>query len=86
MAACGTCGMDGVIEAQCQLCGGLIIDTKEGNNLQKNTLIFDEKNEKSSKLIFENTNQTFSLPFGINNAQQYAISISIPFGIELAPK
>ncbi|MBT3641574.1 MAG: hypothetical protein HOJ64_04880 [Euryarchaeota archaeon] len=86
MVACGTCGMDGVIESNCQLCGGLIIDAKGANNLLQKTLIIDEKNEKSSKLKFENINQTFSLPFGIDNAPQYAISISIPFGIELAPK
>jgi hypothetical protein len=86
MAACGTCGMVGIFEAQCQFCGGLIIDAKDTNNLIKKPLIFDGKNEKSSKLNSESINETFSLPFGIDNAPQYAISISIPFGIELAPK
>ena len=78
--------MDGIIEEQCQFCGGLIIDGMGTDNLLKNDLKIDEKNEKSSKINYENINQTFLLPFGIDNAPQYAISISIPFGIELAPK
>lgn len=86
MAVCNTCGMDGIIEAQCQFCGGLIIDDVDVQNQQINDLKIDENNQNSSKLNYENINQTFPLPFGIDNAPQYAISISIPFGIELAPK
>jgi hypothetical protein len=78
--------MDGIIQAQCQFCGGLITEVIGTNDVVKTDLKKGEKFEKSSKLNYENVNQMFPLPFGIDNAPQYAISISIPFGIELAPK
>ncbi|MGY8691965.1 MAG: hypothetical protein ACKVHF_03270 [Candidatus Poseidoniales archaeon] len=86
MPVCNTCGMDGIIQAQCEFCGGLIIDFMVPDDLVKTDLKNGKKFENSSKLNYETMNQIFPLPFGIDNAPQYAISISIPFGIELAPK
>jgi len=86
---------------KCQLCGGeikIITASIEGKEFKKNDDLIEQISSpeiyskinnninKSLQKIDKIEKQKIILPFGIGNAPQYTISISLPFGIQYAPK